>query len=202
MTGYATRLCIMDLKREFGSNLSALNIDKVDVVGSGMDHCPESHRVGHLSVEPNVLIRGEQPCKLGADDSNNVAQHRYKDKGAIKGENETSPTRNPDGIFQAVESSQARISFLREPSISKEKKMGAIEENVEEEPPGSKEFALEPVFTHDFIIIILYPVPARRYRKRMRLSKKRRRKTRALFVYYAYYLRYQKPGVTQWLPWQ
>ena len=52
---------------------SALDIDKIDIVGSGVDHCPESQRVGDLSVEPNVLIRGEQPCKFGADDPNDVA---------------------------------------------------------------------------------------------------------------------------------
>jgi hypothetical protein len=82
---------------------SALNIEEVDIVGSYVDHCPESHRVGDLSVEPNVFIRGEQPCKLGADDSNDVAQHWDKDKPAIKGKIETSATRNPDGGSQGVE---------------------------------------------------------------------------------------------------
>jgi hypothetical protein len=82
---------------------STLNIDEVDIVGSYVDHCPESHRVGDLFVEPNAIIRGEQPCKLGADDSNDVAQHWDEDKAAINGKNETSATRNPDGETQDVE---------------------------------------------------------------------------------------------------
>ena len=77
-----------------------------------MDDCPESQRVSDLFVEPNVFIDREQPCKLGADDSNDVAQHWDKDKAAIKGKNETSTTRNPDGESQGVECSQARISYL------------------------------------------------------------------------------------------
>ena len=76
---------------------SMLNADEVDVVGSYVDHRPESHRVGNLFVEPNVFIRGEQPCKLGADYSNYVAQHWDKDEATIHGKNETSATRRPDG---------------------------------------------------------------------------------------------------------
>ena len=75
---------------------STLNTDEVDIVGSCVDHCPESHRVGNLFVEPNVFIRGEQPCKPGADDSDDVAQHRDQDKATIQGKNETSATRSPD----------------------------------------------------------------------------------------------------------
>jgi hypothetical protein len=129
-----------------------------------MDHCPESHGVSDLSVEPNILIHGEKPCKFGADDSNDVAQHRDKDKAAVKGKSEPSATRNPDGVFQSVESSQVHITFLTVPSIGKESELGPIEENVEDESPWNKEFALEPVFTHDWIIfkISINSVPARR----------------------------------------
>ena len=91
---------------------STLNTDEVDIVGSYVNHCPKSHRVGDLSVEPNVFIRGEQPCKLGADDSNDVAQHWDKDKATIKGKSEPGATRNPDRESQSVECSQARISCL------------------------------------------------------------------------------------------
>ena len=77
-----------------------------------MDHCPESHRVGDLFVEPNVFIHGEQPCKLGAKDSNDIAQHWDKDKAAVKGKSETSATRNPDGESQGVECIQAHIIYL------------------------------------------------------------------------------------------
>ena len=91
---------------------STFNIDEVDIVGSYVDHCPESHRVGDLSVEPNVFIHGEHPGKGGADKSNDVAQHWDKDKTAIKSKNETSTTRNPDGESQGVEWSQAQISCL------------------------------------------------------------------------------------------
>lgn len=64
-------------------------------------------------MKPNVFIRGEQACKLGMDDSNDVAQHWDKDKAAIKGKSETSATRNPDGESQeGVEYGQAHISCL------------------------------------------------------------------------------------------
>ena len=91
---------------------STLNTDEIDIVGSYVDHRPESHRIGNLFVEPNVFIHGEQPCKPGADDSNDVAQHWDKDKAAINGKNETSAPRNPDGESQGVECSQAQISYL------------------------------------------------------------------------------------------
>ena len=91
---------------------STFNTDEIDIVGSYVDHRPESHRVGHLFVEPNVFIRRKQPCKPGADDSNDVAQHWDKNKTAIQGKNETSATRSPDGISQGIECSQAQISCL------------------------------------------------------------------------------------------
>ena len=91
---------------------STLNVKKVHIVGGYVDHCPESHGVGDLFVEPDVFICGEQPCKLGADESNDVAQHRDKDKAAINCKNETSATRSPDGESQGVERSQAQISCL------------------------------------------------------------------------------------------
>ena len=125
---------------------STLNIDEVDIVGSYVDHCPESHGVGDLSVEPNVFIRGEQPCKLGADDAEDVAQHWDKDEAAIKGKSEAGAARNPDGETQGVECSQAGISCLtgfrfgetvkeetdlRVPTIGKESNVGAIEQKIE-----------------------------------------------------------------------
>ena len=92
---------------------STLNVEKVRIVASYVNYCPESHRVGDLFVEPNVFICGEQPCKRGADESKDVAQHRDKDKAAINCKNETSATSNPDGESQGVDRIHAQIRRLK-----------------------------------------------------------------------------------------
>jgi hypothetical protein len=61
------------------SRTASLDIDKVDVVGGSVDHCPKGHRVGDLTVEPNVLIGGEKPGEFRPDDTNDISQHREED---------------------------------------------------------------------------------------------------------------------------
>ena len=155
-----------------------LNTNEVDIMGSYVDHWPESHRVGDLSVEPNVFIHGEQPWKGGTDDSNDVAQHWDKDKAAIKGKSETSAARNPDGESQWVECLQARISCLEwrnfrfgkkmiqvtdlwVPSVGKESNVGAIEKDVESQPSWNEKFTSKPAFAHESKLFTVNPVPAR-----------------------------------------
>lgn len=82
----------------------ALDIDEVHVVGSSVNHGPESHGVGDLSVEPDVLVSGEEPLHSGTDDTEDVAEHGNKDKATIVCENETGATGSPDRVCKTVES--------------------------------------------------------------------------------------------------
>lgn len=61
-----------------------LDIEEIDVVSCGMDHSPESHRICDLSMEPDILVGREEPGDLGANDTNDIAQHRNKNKTAIE----------------------------------------------------------------------------------------------------------------------
>ena len=89
-----------------------LDIDEIDVMGCGVDHGPESHRIGDLPVEPDVLIGREEPAQFRADEANNVAQHRNEDQASVESENKTGATRSPDGPLEAVETSEPSIGIL------------------------------------------------------------------------------------------
>lgn len=67
-------------------------------MSSSVDHSPEGHRIGHLSVEPDILVRWEQPLKFGADKSQDVAEHGQQDKTAVKRKYEPSPSRYPHRV--------------------------------------------------------------------------------------------------------
>ena len=95
-----------------GRRTGPLDVDKVDIVGRGVNHGPEGHRIGNLSVEPNVLIGREEPAEFRADEANNVAQHRDEDQASIESENETGTTRRPDRPFEGVEASKPSIGVL------------------------------------------------------------------------------------------
>ena len=83
-----------------------------------MNHSPECHRIRHLSVEPDVLVRGEQPCKLGSNDTDYVSQHGDEDHASIKSKYESCSTRTPYGELETVEGSQFLIGFLHRARIS------------------------------------------------------------------------------------
>ena len=133
-------------------------------MGGGVHHCPESHRVGDLSMEPNVLVGGEEPGNLGTDDADDVAQHGEEDKATIEGKNETSAARRPDRKTESVEASKLRVGCLQTkiraeleekehtdltvPAIGKQTKVCAVEKNIESEPTGNEELAVEPAFAH------------------------------------------------------
>jgi hypothetical protein len=91
---------------------SSLNIEEVDVVGSGVDHCPEGHGVCDLSMEPDVFIGGEQPSEFGTNDADDVAEHWKENETTVVSENKTSPTRRPDREFETIESVEFLVRFL------------------------------------------------------------------------------------------
>lgn len=94
------------------SRTAPLDIDEVDVVGGSVDHCPKGHRVGDLTVEPNVLIGGEKPGELWSDHTNDVPQHWEEDEATIIGEHEPCASRRPDGDLQGVEAGKFGVGCL------------------------------------------------------------------------------------------
>jgi hypothetical protein len=91
---------------------ATFDIDKVDVVSSGVDHSPESHRIGDLTVEPDILVGGEKPSHMRADDTDNVSKHGHENEHAIEAQDETSSTGGPHGELEGVEPGQFSIRFL------------------------------------------------------------------------------------------
>lgn len=90
----------------------SLDIEEVDVVGGGVNHGPEGHRVRNLSVEPDVFVRGEKPGQFWANDSNDIAKHRDQNQATVEREDETSTARSPYGPFETVERSQLGVYSL------------------------------------------------------------------------------------------
>lgn len=95
-----------------GTHTCALNVDEVNIVSGGMNHCPKSHGVCHLSMEPDVLIGGEQPGELGPDDADNVAQHGNEDHPPVESEYKSRSARAPHRELKTVEGSQFLIGRL------------------------------------------------------------------------------------------
>ena len=75
-------------------------------------------------MEPNVLVGGEEPCKLGTDDTNDIAQHRDKDETAIECEYQTGATRNPNREFEAVQTGKPGVRRLERFSAKSERGQG------------------------------------------------------------------------------
>src|ERR1700733_10850215 len=94
------------------------DIDEVDVVGGGMDHGPECHRIRHLSVEPDVLVGREQPSKLGSNDTDYVSQHGDEDHPSVKSKYETRSTGTPYRELETIEGSQLLIGCLHRIQMS------------------------------------------------------------------------------------
>ena len=108
MPGDSSWLSVVNLECRLGTDLGPLDIDKVHVVGCGVDHSknasqyrwavqlstdeclrPESQRVCDLSVEPDVLVGREEPHHLGADNTDDVAQHGNEDHETVVAKDET-----------------------------------------------------------------------------------------------------------------
>ena len=77
-----------------------------------MDHGPEGHRIGNLSVEPDVLVGREEPAQFRADEAKNVAQHGEKNQATIESENKTGATGSPDGPLERVEAGKPSVGGL------------------------------------------------------------------------------------------
>jgi hypothetical protein len=131
MTSYASRLRVVNLESNLFPNLSALNVEKVYVVGGSMNHGPESHGIGNLSVEPDVFIGREQPLQLGPEYAKNISKHWEEDQTTVEGKNETCTTGDPHGPSQTIESSELFVVSLTVPPITKEEEVKTIEDNVE-----------------------------------------------------------------------
>lgn len=95
-----------------------LDIDEVDVVGGGMDHSPECHRIRHLSVEPDVLVGREQPSKLGSNDTDYVSQHGDEDHPSVKSKYKSRSTGTPYRELETIEGSQLLIGCLHRIQMS------------------------------------------------------------------------------------
>lgn len=149
MTSEATGLGVVDLKRELLADLSAFDVNEVDVMGGSVNHGPESHGISDLSMEPDVLVCREEPHHLRADNADDVAKHRDEDHAAVVGENKTSTAGNPDGIQERVETGETGVGLLGVPPITEDEEMRAIPKNVKSESFGSQKLPLEPRLSHD-----------------------------------------------------
>ena len=75
-------------------------------------HRPKGHRVRDLTVEPDVLIGREQPCELGADDADDVPQHRDEDEATIERQDEAGTSGYPDRPSERVQRGKFRVGCL------------------------------------------------------------------------------------------
>lgn len=93
---------------------SAFDIEEVDIMSRGMNHSPKEHLICDLTMEPDVFIRREQPCQLGTNDADDIAEHGEEEKAAIEGEDQACTTGTPDGPGKTIQSFQFLVCFLRE----------------------------------------------------------------------------------------
>jgi hypothetical protein len=130
VTRYSSRLVVVDVDRglladfcvdrgqarAFDNNMVVLTpllyADEVNIVGGRVDHGPECHGVGNLTMEPDVLVRRERPGQLGADEADDVAEHRDEDHAAVQGEDETGTTGRPHGPLEGVQTSEFGVGCL------------------------------------------------------------------------------------------
>jgi hypothetical protein len=96
VSGNATCLSVMDLERCLLTNLSSLNVDEINIMSGGVNHSPERHGISDLSVEPNVLIGGEEPSEFGTNDTDDISQHWEQDETSIEREDQAGTSRNPN----------------------------------------------------------------------------------------------------------
>lgn len=99
---------------EIGKDLltGTFDIEEIDIVGSSVNHGPESHRVGNLTMEPNVFVCRECPAELGSNNTNNVSKHGKENETSVKGKDETCTTGGPNGPCQSIQSSKLGVDCL------------------------------------------------------------------------------------------
>ena len=127
-----SRLLVVNIECIGRTQLTALDVDKVHIVGSGVDHTPECHGISDLTMEPDVFIRREEPGELGTNDTDHVAKHRDQDKTTIESENETGTTGDPDRESQGVETGELCVRVLRVPTICENSDVCTVPEDVED----------------------------------------------------------------------
>lgn len=131
MTSDATWLCVVDILCTLLSNLSSLDVNKVDIMSSSVDHGPEGHGICDLSMEPDVFVGREEPSELGTEDTDDISKHWDEDQTSIESQDKTGTTRDPDGESKSVQTCQPGIGELTVPSITKKEEMEAVEDDVE-----------------------------------------------------------------------
>lgn len=146
MSGYSGRLAVVNVEGVSRSELTSLDIDKVDIMGGGMDHGPKCKGISHLAMEPNVLVGGEQPSHLWTNDTEDIPQHGDQNEESINGEYKTCTTGYPDGEMKSIKTFETGIGVLRVPSIGKDSDMHAIPEYIEQETSRSENLSLDPFF--------------------------------------------------------
>jgi hypothetical protein len=99
-------------------------------------------------MEPNVLIRREQPGQLGTDDLEDIPEHGEEDKTAIEREDKPSSAGRPHGELETVQSRKLLVGELGIPSIAEEEQVEAVEDNVEGKFASCEELSFEPIFAH------------------------------------------------------
>ena len=62
------------------------------------------HSISDLAMEPLALIK-RKPSHLRSQPSQNISAHRQKDERGIKGEDQTSTSRQPYRESQGIETS-------------------------------------------------------------------------------------------------
>lgn len=140
-----TGLPVVDIKGISRTDLSAFDVDKVDIMGRGVDHCEKGHGVSNLTMEPDVFVGREEPGQLGTDDLDDIAKHGNEDHATIISQDETSATGTPDGEGKGVETSETSVGCLRIPPITKDTELSAIPKYIERETPGLEELGFKPV---------------------------------------------------------
>jgi len=132
MTSDAASLGIMNVQSNFRPDLGSLDIEEVNIVGSCVNHGPESHGVCDLTMEPDIFVSREKPGETGTNNANDVAKHGHENQTSVEGKYETCTSGGPDGPFQAIQRSQFLVCFLAVPSITKQEEMKAVEDDIED----------------------------------------------------------------------
>jgi hypothetical protein len=78
----STRLGVVNLERDLGSDLGLLDVVEVDVMRRSVDDGKQEHAVGYLSVEPHGLVE-RNPSDLWSYDSQDVPAHGHDDDHGV-----------------------------------------------------------------------------------------------------------------------
>jgi hypothetical protein len=74
----------------------------LDIMSTGVEDSEEEHGVGDLSVEPHGLVKWH-PSSFGSKPTKNVPAHGHDNDHGVDRQDETSTSRYPNGVLEAVE---------------------------------------------------------------------------------------------------